>query len=63
MILLFRFSLKQRSEAREVEITVYDYFVNERNIQLKYSGEMPCLNVGKPKRPTYLPVEVCTWCN
>ncbi|KAL1552931.1 Protein argonaute 4A [Salvia divinorum] len=54
------FSLKQRSEAREVEITVYDYFVNERNIQLKYSGEMPCLNVGKPKRPTYIPVELCS---
>nr|AGS47795.1 argonaute 8 [Salvia miltiorrhiza] len=57
------FSLKQRSgasEAQEVEITVYDYFVHHRNIQLQISGEMPCLNVGKPKRPTYIPVELCS---
>ncbi|KAH6814845.1 Argonaute family protein [Perilla frutescens var. frutescens] len=57
------FSLKQRtgtSEAREVEITVYDYFVRHRKIHLKYSGEMPCLNVGKPKRPTYIPIELCS---
>lgn len=38
---------------------MYDYFVNHRKIKLTVSGEMPCLNVGKPKRPTYIPVEVC----
>lgn len=42
----------------EIEITVYDYFVNRRNVQLSYSESLPCLNVGKPKRPTYIPIEV-----
>lgn len=40
------------------EITVYDYFVNRRKIDLQYSAELPCINVGKPKRPTYVPIEV-----
>ncbi|XVF68614.1 hypothetical protein PTKIN_Ptkin11bG0015700 [Pterospermum kingtungense] len=57
------FSLKQKSangEADTVEITVYDYFVNHRNMQLHYSAKMPCINVGKPKRPTYIPMELCS---
>ncbi|ESW18198.1 hypothetical protein PHAVU_006G021200 [Phaseolus vulgaris] len=41
------------------EITVYDYFVNVRKIDLRYSAELPCINVGKPKRPTYFPIELC----
>lgn len=45
-------------EDGEIEVTVYDYFVNHRNIQLRYSGDLPCINVGKPKRPTYIPLEV-----
>ena len=48
----------ENGEAETLEITVYDYFVNHRNIQLRYSARMPCINVGKPKRPTYIPVEV-----
>ncbi|KAI3448748.1 hypothetical protein Pfo_005413 [Paulownia fortunei] len=58
------FLLKQRregaSEAQEIEITVYDYFVHHRNIRLKYSGDLPCINAGKPKRPTYIPIELCS---
>ncbi|XP_051145305.1 protein argonaute 4A-like [Andrographis paniculata] len=58
------FTLKQRregdSEPHEVEITVYDYYLHHRNIQLKYSGDLPCLNVGRPKRPTYIPIELCS---
>lgn len=59
----FRFSLKQKSkdndgEVQTIEVTVYDYFVNHRNIDLRYSAELPCINVGKPKRPTYFPIEV-----
>ncbi|XP_019155598.1 PREDICTED: protein argonaute 4-like [Ipomoea nil] len=59
------FSLKQRGkdndgEVQTVEVTVYDYFVNHRNIDLRYSAELPCINVGKPKRPTYFPIELCT---
>ncbi|PPS07162.1 hypothetical protein GOBAR_AA13495 [Gossypium barbadense] len=61
-----QFSLKQKSmkndngEAENLEITVYDYFVNHRNIQLRYSADLPCINVGKPKRPTYIPLELCS---
>ncbi|KAK7322500.1 hypothetical protein VNO77_25881 [Canavalia gladiata] len=28
--------------------------------KLKDSADMPCINVGKPKRPCYFPVELCT---
>ncbi|KAL6979305.1 Protein argonaute-4 [Sarracenia purpurea var. burkii] len=59
------FSLKQKSkdddgEAHTLEVTVYDYFVNYRHIELRYSADLPCINVGKPKRPTYFPIELCT---
>ncbi|CAI0452231.1 unnamed protein product [Linum tenue] len=50
----------QKGDAEPLEITVYDYFVNHRNIELRYSGDLPCINVGKPKRPTYIPLELCT---
>lgn len=56
--------MKQRGETDEngepltTELSVYDYFVNVRKISLKYSGDLPCINVGKPKRPTYIPLEV-----
>ncbi|KAL0307160.1 UNVERIFIED_CONTAM: protein argonaute 16 [Sesamum radiatum] len=46
-----------KDEGETLEITVYDYFVKHRNIELKYSAYMPCLDVGKPKRPNYLPLE------
>lgn len=60
----FRFSLKQRNKDGDgdtVEITVYDYFVKHRNIDLRFSADLPCINVGKPKRPTYFPIEVEIW--
>uniref|UniRef100_A0A7N0SX97 Argonaute 4 n=1 Tax=Kalanchoe fedtschenkoi TaxID=63787 RepID=A0A7N0SX97_KALFE len=58
------FTLKQHSrnengECETTEVTVYDYFVNNRNIQLSWSKDVPCINVGKPKRPTYFPIELC----
>ncbi|GMG98835.1 hypothetical protein Nepgr_000675 [Nepenthes gracilis] len=59
------FSLKQKSrdengEVETVEVTVYDYFVNHRHIDLRYSADLPCINVGKPKRPTFFPLELCS---
>lgn len=42
-----------------LEITVYEYFTKHRNIELSSSVYMPCLDVGKPKRPNYLPLELC----
>jgi hypothetical protein len=56
-----RFTLKNRNgqngDPETMEITVYDYFVN-KGTELRYSGDYPCINVGKPKRPTYFPIEV-----
>ncbi|KAL6975662.1 Protein argonaute 16 [Sarracenia purpurea var. burkii] len=43
-----------------LEITVYEYFTKHLNIELICSANMPCLDVGKPKRPNYLPLEAVT---
>ena len=51
-------SLYAGVEGQEKEVTVYDYFVNIRKIDLRFSADLPCINVGKPKRPTYVPIEV-----
>lgn len=45
-------------EEKEVELTVYEYFTHHRHIPLNYSGDFPCINVGKPKHPTFIPLEV-----
>ncbi|KAK7304843.1 hypothetical protein VNO77_42734 [Canavalia gladiata] len=43
-----------------VNITVYEYFAKHRGIELTSSAYLPCLDVGKPKRPNYLPLELCS---
>lgn len=64
LIYNFSFALKIKSgssagdDGETLEVTVYDYFVKHRNIEIKASMYMPCLDVGKPKRPNYLPLEV-----
>lgn len=45
-------------DGETMEITVDKYFANHHNIELAWSAHVPCLNVGKPKRPNYLPIEV-----
>ncbi|CAI0460289.1 unnamed protein product [Linum tenue] len=47
-------------DAENVEMTVYEYFTKHRSIPLTYSGFLPCLDVGKPKRPNFLPLELCS---
>ncbi|GER43062.1 argonaute family protein [Striga asiatica] len=60
------FSMKVKSDSaagdndETLEISVYDYFVKHYNIEPKLSAYMPCLDVGKPKRPSYLPLELCS---
>ncbi|PHT41000.1 Protein argonaute 4 [Capsicum baccatum] len=57
------FMLRQKNGdggVHEVELTVYEYFTIHRRIPLQYSGDFPCINVGKPKRPTFIPLELCT---
>ncbi|CAN1232703.1 Protein argonaute 4A [Linum perenne] len=47
-------------ESDNIEITVYEYFAKHCGIELRYSAHLPCLNVGKPKKPVYLPFELCS---
>jgi len=58
------FSWRQRNgntrDTSTVEITVSDYFRRHKGIELLYSGNFPCIHVGRSKRPTYFPVELCT---
>lgn len=60
-----RFSLKQKnprggnSPSEAIDITVFQYYAEYRQIQLEYSADFPCLDVGKPKRPVYIPLELC----
>lgn len=60
----FPMKLKNRDganvEAQIVEVTVYEYFTKHCGVQLGYSAYLPCLDVGKPKRPNYLPLELCS---
>lgn len=41
------------------DISVYEYFTRHCGIELTESAYLPCLIVGRPKKPNYLPVEVC----
>ncbi|TKY49812.1 argonaute 4A [Spatholobus suberectus] len=57
-----KFLLRQKNgngEVQERETTVFDYFTRHKMIGLNYSADMPCINVGKPKRPSYFPIELC----
>ncbi|KAM2156159.1 hypothetical protein ACFX1R_041888 [Malus domestica] len=42
------------------EVTVYDYFVRHKHIPVRESADFPCINVGKAKRPSFFPLELCT---
>ncbi|XP_020203105.1 protein argonaute 16 isoform X2 [Cajanus cajan] len=58
------FSMKVKNdngnnEGQTVDITVYEYFAKHRGIELTSSAYLPCLDVGKPNRPIYLPLELC----
>ncbi|CAL0301773.1 unnamed protein product [Lupinus luteus] len=58
------FSLKQgkdsNGDVHTIEITVYEYFKRHKKFDMHKSADFPCINVGKPKRPSYFPVELCT---
>ncbi|WOG90709.1 hypothetical protein DCAR_0309953 [Daucus carota subsp. sativus] len=62
--LVFPMKLKgkkdENGEPQIIRISVYDYFVHIRKIPLSYSADLPCIDVGKPDRPTYIPLELCS---
>lgn len=45
-------------EGETRDITVYEYF-KQTYTEPTSSAYLPCLDVGKPNRPNYLPLEVC----
>ncbi|XP_062194678.1 protein argonaute 16 [Phragmites australis] len=54
------FTMKVRNgstEVQTVDITVQEYF-KSKQVELTMTY-LPCLDVGKPKRPNYLPIELC----
>ncbi|CAN0900264.1 Protein argonaute 16 [Linum grandiflorum] len=55
-----RNSVGASGESDNFELTVSEYFERHRGIQLRYSGNFRCVDVGKPKRPVYLPLELCS---
>lgn len=53
--------LKQKNgDGESAEVTVSEYFKEKKTV-LRYSDDYPCINVGKPKRPTFFPIEVSTF--
>ncbi|CAN6471916.1 unnamed protein product [Victoria cruziana] len=59
----FSLRLKNGSnpDAQEsIEITVYEYFRKEKGLELKESASLPCIDVGRPNRPNYIPIELCS---
>ncbi|KAH0889398.1 hypothetical protein HID58_051827, partial [Brassica napus] len=56
---LFTMKIKDgECEGQTKEITVYEYF-KQTYTEPTYSAYLPCLDVGKPDRPNYLPLEFC----
>ncbi|MED6120044.1 Protein argonaute 16 [Stylosanthes scabra] len=59
------FTMKVRNgddnnQGETVNITVYEYFAKHHGLKLTFSAYLPCLDVGKPNRPIYLPLELCS---
>ncbi|KAM1124608.1 hypothetical protein ACFX11_040190 [Malus domestica] len=57
-----RFFLKSKKgqDGDGEEITVSKYFAVYKNLPLRDSADFPCINVGKPKKPSYFPLELCS---
>ncbi|CAA7049468.1 unnamed protein product [Microthlaspi erraticum] len=56
---LFSMKIKNgEGEGQTKEITVYEYF-KQTYTEPTGSAYFPCLDVGKPNRPNYLPLEFC----
>ncbi|BFG20706.1 hypothetical protein CerSpe_069880 [Prunus speciosa] len=56
-----RFFLKTKKgqDGDGEEITVSNYFAQYKRLPVHNSADFPCINVGKPKSPSYFPLELC----
>ncbi|KAH0703191.1 hypothetical protein KY285_017469 [Solanum tuberosum] len=59
-LLQLRGSNNQNDNVQTVETTVYEYFVRRRGIELGYSSNLPCINVGSQRKAQFIPVELCS---
>ncbi|KAJ8553965.1 hypothetical protein K7X08_024643 [Anisodus acutangulus] len=59
-LLKLRGSDNPNDNVQTVEVTVYEYFVRRRGIELSYSSSLPCINVGSKHKPQFIPVELCS---
>ncbi|CAN4088007.1 unnamed protein product [Withania somnifera] len=59
-LLQLRGSNNQTDNVQTVEVSVYEYFVRRRGIELSYSSNLPCINVGSEHSPQFIPVELCS---
>ncbi|KAJ4768954.1 Argonaute family protein [Rhynchospora pubera] len=50
---------EENGESQTEDVTVCEYYQKRRQIEVSWSANFPCLDVGKPKRPNYLPLELC----
>ena len=59
-LFLWSFTLKvlENDEPKARKLTIYEYFQQCYGIELSLSADFPCLDVGRPNHPKYLPVEV-----
>ncbi|KAK2443088.1 Protein argonaute 16 [Trifolium repens] len=60
---LFSMKMKNGEDSnveQTVDVTVYEYFAKHRGMELTSSAYLPCLDVGKPNRPIFLPLELCS---
>ncbi|XP_074307766.1 protein argonaute 6-like [Silene latifolia] len=61
--LSFLLRVKEENDSGEElfeESTIIDYFLKQYGIALTYSKYMPCIDVGTPSKPIYLPLELCS---
>lgn len=49
---------KKGQDGSGEEITVYEYFAQHKHMPLRDSADFPCINVGKPNKASYFPLEV-----
>ncbi|XP_004298218.1 PREDICTED: protein argonaute 4A-like [Fragaria vesca subsp. vesca] len=56
---MFFLKAKRGDYGDGVEISVYEYYAQYKQMPLRDSANFPCINVGKPKKPTYFPLELC----